>query len=217
MDKGLFITFEGPEGCGKTTQISILAEYLKAHGIQYHISREPGGTDISNQIREILLNPKNKAMVSRTELLLYAADRAQHTEEVIKPQLQQGVVVISDRYFDSTTAYQGYGRGLDLDFVKQLNEIATGSLKPDLTILIDLEPEIGLRRALKTSKKNGYSEKGDRLEQEDLEFHKKVLEGYREIAKADTSRFLVINGEDTPENIKKIIIQRLKELITIND
>ncbi len=217
MDKGLFITFEGPEGCGKTTQISILAEYLTAHGIPYHISREPGGTDISNQIREILLNPKNKAMVSRTELLLYAADRAQHTEEVIKPQIQKGVIVISDRYFDSTTAYQGYGRGLDLDFVKHLNEIATGSLKPDLTILIDLEPEIGLRRALQTSKENGYSEKGDRLEQEDLRFHKKVLEGYRKIAKSDSSRFLVINGEDTPENIKRIIIQRLKELITIND
>ena len=217
MKTGKFITFEGPEGCGKTTQMSLLSEYLENQGIPFHVSREPGGTKISNQIRDILLNPQNKEMVSKTELLLYAADRAQHTEEVIKPLLSKGYIVISDRYFDSTTAYQGYGRGLDLDFVNHLNDIATGKLSPDLTILITVDPKVGLIRASKTSKDDGFSDEGDRLEQENLAFHKRVLNGYLEIAKANESRFLVIDGEDTPENIHQKIIDRFEKLINKDD
>ncbi|MDD3627786.1 MAG: dTMP kinase [bacterium] len=210
MTRGIFITFEGPEGCGKTTQITMLEGYLKEHGFQYHISREPGGTRISNQIRQILLNTENKEMFSKTELLLYAADRAQHTEETIKPLLKKGFVVISDRYFDSTTAYQGYGRGLDLEFVNNLNNIATGGLKPDLTVLITLSPEIGLKRAYKISEADGFPNHGDRLEQENIKFHKKVLQGYLSIAEQEEERFLIINGEKTPDEIHALIINEFK-------
>lgn len=213
MKFGLFITFEGPEGCGKTTQIKLLAQFLEEQGMPYHISREPGGTRISNQIRKILLNPDNTEMVSKTELLLYAADRAQHTEEVIRPKLKNGITVISDRYFDSTTAYQGYGRGLDLDLVNKLNRIATGNLLPALTVLITLDPQIGLKRASRTSIEDGFTKDGDRLEQEALGFHNRVLEGYLRIAEQDKSRFLVINGDDTPENIHQLIIERFKTLV----
>ena len=182
----MFITFEGTEGSGKTTQINHLANKLSEAGYSVQNTREPGGSNVGNQIREILLNPVNEGLSATSELLLYAASRAQHVREVIVPALKNGKIVISDRFSDATVAYQGYGRNLDLVLINHLNQIATGGLVPDLTFLLYLPIEIGLQRA-STSR-----DELDRIERENLEFHERVQNGYLAIAKEGTNRKTVI-------------------------
>ena len=184
----MFITFEGTEGSGKTTQINHLANKLSEAGYSVQNTREPGGSNVGNQIREILLDPVNERLSATSELLLYAASRAQHVREVIVPALKNGKIVISDRFSDATVAYQGYGRNLDLVLINHLNQIATDGLAPDLTFLLNMPVEIGLQRA---SISRG---KLDRIERENLEFHERVQNGYLAIAKEDTNRIKIIDA-----------------------
>ncbi len=173
----IFITFEGIEGCGKTTQLARLAEKLRARGRQVLTTREPGGCPIADAIRKILLDPGNSDLAPRAELLLYAAARAQHVEEVVKPALEQGVLVLCDRFTDATLAYQGFGRGLDRNLIAELNDLAAGGLTPDLTLLLDMPVEHGLNRALGRNARSNLEQEG-RFEAESLAFHQRVREGY---------------------------------------
>ncbi|MBR3057304.1 MAG: dTMP kinase [Clostridiales bacterium] len=192
--KGLFVTFEGIDGSGKSTQISMLSEDLKKEGIPFILIREPGATPIGEKIRTILLDKANSKMHARTELLLYEAARAQIVEERIRPELEKGTVVICDRFYDSTVAYQGYARGLDLDAIGYLNRWSTDDLKPDITFLFDLPEEVAYQR------RNGREGAEDRLEAEGLAFMKKVRDGYLEMAKAE-KRIHCICALDEPEKI----------------
>ncbi len=171
MNKGLFITIEGPDGAGKSTQIPFIKRFLEEKGYKVLLTREPGGTVIGEKIRQLLLDKDHKEMTDTTEALLYAASRAQHVEEFIKPAINEGKVVLCDRFVDSSMVYQGKGRGLGLKSIKDINDFATSGLNPDLTIFLDIDPEIGLNRVKST--KNV-----DILEQEKLDFHKKFYEGY---------------------------------------
>ena len=186
--KELFITFEGIDGCGKTTQAERLAAYVSSRGRDIVLTREPGGTSVSEKIRTILLDRANDGMMWLTEMFLYMASRAQHTEQIIRPALQNGVMVISDRYMDATLAYQGYGRGLDRKVIRGLNSVATSGLVPHLTFLIDLDPKTCCRRMA------GMNKKADRLETAGLDFQKRVREGYLEIATEEAARFRVLDG-----------------------
>lgn len=194
-----FITFEGGEGTGKTTLIEKLMTDLKSSGYEAIKTREPGGSKISEEIRNIILNVENTEMEYMTEALLYAASRRQHLEEVIKPALNSGKVVICDRYVDSSLAYQGHARGLGIDKVYKINDYAIDGFYPDLTIYIDVDPEIGLSRI-----KNNHRDM-DRLDLEQISFHKKVREGYILVSKMFPDRIKVIDGNDTIENIYKKI------------
>lgn len=185
--RGIFITLEGVEGCGKTTQLDALERYLTASGHTVVRTREPGGTVLSEAIRAILLDPKHTAMAPTAELLLYAAARAQHVAEVIRPSVEAGKLVLCDRFTDSTTAYQGAGRALSLDDVMTLHRIATGGLLPDLTLLLDVPAEEGLRRAASVRGR-------DRIEQEPLEFHRHVREAFLALARQEPERFRVIDA-----------------------
>jgi len=188
-----FITFEGIEGCGKTTQAGLLARHLTTRGHRVTVTREPGGCPIADQVRAILLDAANGAMVPLAELLLYAAARAQHVAEVVVPALQRGEVVICDRFTDATLAYQGYGRGLDRTVIDDLNRLAAGSTRPDLTILVDCPVETGLGRAM--ARINGSTgAREERFELESLMFHRKVRDGYLELAKREPERFAVVDG-----------------------
>ncbi len=208
LKKGIFISFEGIEGTGKTTQARLLSERLVEKGYEVILTQEPGGTVIGNRIREILLLPEHKEMSYMTELLLYNAARAQHLSEKIIPALNQGKVVITDRFTDSTVAYQGYGRGIDIQLIMSINNIATGGIKPHLTILFDLDVEVGLKR-------NRGINKVDRLELEDIEFHKKVREGYLKIAEAEPDRIKTVDTslplKDVSENVWEIVRWRLEK------
>jgi len=175
---GKFITFEGPEGSGKSTQAGVITGVLREKGINAVRTREPGGVSISEELREILLKPGGK-INPRTELLLYAACRAQHTEELIKPALERGDHVICERYTHASLAYQGYGRQLDIKLIRELNAIATAGVSPDLTVILDIEPEKGLERVASSERTF------DRLESEDIEFHRRVRSGYIELASLD--------------------------------
>jgi dTMP kinase len=192
--RGRLITFEGGEGAGKSTQVRLLAQALESAGHEVLTLREPGSSAISESIRKILLDTKNSELSHQTELLLYEAARAQLVEEVIRPALMAGKIVLCDRFFDSTTAYQGYARGLDTDEIKQLNLLATGGIAPDLTIVLDLSPEQGLARAAKTGTP-------DRLESENLKFHQKVREGFLAIAESEPHRVHVLSAVDDPHKI----------------
>ena len=205
LPHGLFITFEGIEGSGKTTQIQMLEEVLKKKGIPYITTREPGGTKIAEAIRHILLNPDLKEMRPETELLLYCASRAQHTAELILPALAEGKIVLCDRYFDSTYAYQGAARDLDEELINVLTKFSTYGRNPDLTFLLDLPVEIGLARI-----KNRNL---DRLEQETISFHEKVREQYLSIARKYHSRYIVLKGESQPEEIHRQILASLHTYI----
>ncbi len=202
----MFITLEGPEGSGKTSHIPPLAAFLRERGYTIFPTREPGGTSIGEQIREVLHNLKNVEMHPRAETLLYQAARAQIVEEVIKPRLKMGQIVLSDRYFDSTIAYQGYGHGQDLEQVRQLVRYATGGLIPDLTILLDLEVEIGLQRKAKQQEWN-------RLDAYTIDFHQRVRAGYLELVKQEPARWQVIDAsqkwEGVQEALRKVILTRL--------
>ncbi len=203
MKKGLFITFEGADGCGKTTQIELLKKYLDEKGIKNIQTREPGATELGVELRKILLH-YDKPVSNVAETYLYLADRAQHVEFEIKPALENGTVVLCDRYTDSTLSYQGYARKQNLETIEKLNEIATGGLKPDLTIVFDIDSLLAQKR---------LSGEKDRLEKEGLEFHKALRLGYLEIAKKETKRIKVINADDTIENIHKKVVKIVSEFI----
>jgi len=203
----LFITFEGPEGSGKTSHIPHLVEYLREKGFIVFPTREPGGTSIGEQIREVIHDLKNVEMHPRTETLLYQAARAQIVEEVFKQRLAVGEIVISDRYYDSTIAYQGYGHQQDLEQVRALVKYATGGLVPDLTVLLDVDIEVGLGRKKKDNEWN-------RLDAYTVEFHERVRKGYHEMVKAEPNRWAVVDAgqkwEDVQEKLRKVILERLK-------
>jgi dTMP kinase len=203
LPRGLFITFEGLDGSGKTTQVEMLASYLKKKRkkIEVVVTHEPGGTRIGELIRDILLNPGLKEMAHMTEALLYAADRAQHVEELIRPALNEGKVVICDRFIDSSLAYQGVARGLGLEGIRNLNEWAVGDLYPDLTFLLQVSYD--------TCRTRLAQEKADRLEVETEIFHSKVQEAYLTLAKFFSQRIVVIDGNDTPGNVHKEIVREV--------
>jgi dTMP kinase len=207
----LFITFEGPEGSGKTTQVSRLYARLQAQGFQVLLTREPGGTSIGDQIRQVLLSPANVELVATAEILLYSASRAQLVEQVIRPALGRGSVVISDRYADSTLAYQGYGRSLDLDAVRAITAFATGGLVPDLTIYLDLDVREGLRRKLAAARQTG--DEWNRLEVQDLAFHERVRAGYLALAAAEPQRWMLVDATRPVEEIEAAIWSRAEQLL----
>jgi len=197
--KGLFVSFEGIEGTGKTIQSRLLYEYLVKNGYNVILTEEPGGTRIGLKIRNVLLSVENKEITPVTELLLYNASRAQHLKELILPALNEGGIVITDRFSDSTVAYQGYGRGIDSKLIDSLERMVTEGLKPDITLLLDLDAETGLLR-------NKGINKTDRLELEDLKFHKKVRDGYLQIAAREPERIKLIDGSGSIEEIQRKII-----------
>jgi dTMP kinase len=205
--RGLFITFEGPDGSGKSTQARLLAERLRGEGRLILETAEPGGTPIGREIREILLDPANQELVPVAELLLMFAARAQNAEQWILPALAQGKIVISDRFTDSSIAYQGSGRGLGWDAVLELDRIACHGLVPDLTLCIDIDSETGLARALA----RGGAE--TRLEAQSIEFHHKVREAYHELARREPRRFRLIDGADTPEAIAAKVWEQVAPLL----
>lgn len=204
-----FITFEGIEGCGKTTQIRLLASALTEAGNRVTLTREPGGCPIADKIRAILLDADNSAMTPSAELLLYAAARAQHVSEVITPALERGDIVLCDRFTDATLAYQGYGRGLDRKTVLLLNGLATAGRRPDLTILLDCPVETGLKRALDriaaASRADSGSEREERFELESRQFHQRVRDGYLALAAEAPHRFLIVNADGSREEIAAAI------------
>ena len=203
---GLFISFEGIDGCGKSTQADLLRSYLESKGEQVELLREPGGTALSEQIREILLNPNNDKMDPSTESILLSASRAQLTREIIIPALERGNVVICDRYADSTLAYQGYGRGINLEWLEKLNAFATAGLKPDITLLVDLPVDEAFNRM--------QSKSFDRIEMEGIEFLNKVRSGYLELTDRFSKRYFMIDGMETIEEMSKKIINKIEEIRT---
>ena len=208
-----FITFEGIEGSGKTTQIQLLMEQLRNRGQQVVITREPGGCPIADRIRGILLNPENSALVHRSELLLYAAARAQHVSEIIRPALKAGATVLCDRFTDATLAYQGHGRGLDQKLITQLNQLASEEIKPDLTLLLDLPVEKGLGRALQREVIQQDSTEG-RFEREALEFHQRVHAGYHTLADNEPDRFRIIDADNDLQTIHLEILRTIDQFLT---
>jgi len=200
--KRIFITFEGIEGCGKSTQSRLLKEFLEESGVPVMHTREPGGPKISEEIRKILLSNDNAEMVPETELLLYMASRSQHTAEWIIPALNEGKLVISDRYYDSTLAYQGAARKLDRSIIDVITKFATYNLVPDLTILIDLPAEKGLSRI--------HVDVADRLESESMDFHRKVREGFLDLAHEEKERYLIVDGTGSIDEIHSQIISAVK-------
>jgi dTMP kinase len=203
MARGTFITFEGSEGCGKSTQVLRLAARLEQQGVRTLITREPGGTAIGEKIRDLLqFAPESFAMAPETELLLFEASRAQLVRETIAPALEQGTVVISDRFFDSTTVYQGVARNLAPEIVQTLNAFAMGEARPDVTFILDLDVPTARQRMLRRVRR---VEVQDRMEQEPIEFYERVSEGYRELAKAEPDRFIVINGAQSADAIEEQI------------
>jgi dTMP kinase len=203
----MFITFEGIEGSGKTTQIKLLVSVLQAKAYDCVFTREPGATKIGKKIRAILLDSNHTAMLPITELLLYEADRAQHVREVIEPALAANKVVVSDRFFDATTVYQGYARGYDLKVIEQMHRVALGQLKPDLTIVLDLPVDLGLERAWERIRNQDGSLSEDRFEKEDLVFHEKVRQGYLTLAGLEPERFQVIDASGEPDMVHKDVVE----------
>ena len=202
--KGKFITFEGCDGCGKSTQLKMLSAYLTEKGIAHVFTREPGGGKISEAIREILLSGKNMEMTDECEALLYAAARVQHLHDRVQPALAEGKLVICDRYVDSSLAYQAYARNLGEEFVRQINAYALEHYLPDATVLIDLTPEDAFKR------KHGADE-NDRLEQAGMAFHRRVYEGFDTLAKQNPERFIRIDGKQSPQNIFDAVVKALQE------
>jgi len=204
--KGLFISFEGIEGTGKSTQAKLLAEYLRGKGHRVIQTMEPGGTRISLKIRELLLSPESRDMDHVTELLLYNAARVQHIKEVIGPALECGEIVITDRFSDSTVAYQGYARGLDPKLIDSLDMIATNKLRPDITFLLDIDVKTGLER-------NKMLNKIDRLELEDISFHERVRKGFLRVAAGEPERIKVVDCSENLEGVHQKVVKIISELL----
>ena len=208
MTRGWFITLEGIEGSGKTTQAAILADALRLRGNQVMVTREPGGTHAGEFIRAIFLDSSISLEVT-AELLLVLADRAQHVRERLQPALEAGQIVISDRYSDSTIAYQGYGRGLDLNRVRELNRLACDGITPDLTIVLDCAPETGLART--RARAESAARPRDRFEAEQIEFHRRVCEGFRVIASGEPSRVVLLDSSQQPDDVSADILRVVLE------
>lgn len=204
--KGIFVTFEGIDGSGKSTQANSLLRRVQENGFNAVLFREPGGTRISEQIRQILLNTKHTEMVAITEVLLYSAARAQLTEEMVIPGLQENDIVICDRYYDSTTAYQGYGRGINMEFINALTSEAANRIEPDLTFLVDVSVDLAEKRSSTIGKQ-------DRIELESIEFKKKVIEGFREIAENNPNRIVILDGSKDIEQLTDIAWNKIHTLL----
>lgn len=202
MSKGLFITFEGADGCGKTTQLMLLAKYLKAQGHEVVVTREPGARGLGEKIREILLNYDGEVS-SRAEAFMFLADRAQHIDVIVNPAIKSGKIVLCDRHTDSSVAYQGYGRRLDIDEIKRLNSIATNGKKPDMTFIFDIDVETSMARVGDTK---------DRMESAGIEFFNRVRNGYLEIAKQEPNRVKVLDASKSIEEIHKNVIALYEKL-----
>ena len=211
MKKGLFITIDGPDGCGKSTNAVMLCEYIKRKGYKVVHTYEPGGTAIGEKIRKILLAPEN-IISPEAELLLYEASRAQLVKEIIIPAVKKNRVVVCERFYDATTAYQGYGRGLDIEMIKSLNKTASCGVVPDLTIILDIDAEKGLKKAVSVSKdfKKGVA---DRLEKESMGFHKKVRAGFLKLAKEEPLRIKVVKVSDTIESTQKAVRKEVDRIL----
>lgn len=212
----MFITFEGIEGCGKTTQVRRFVKGLKKRGIPLVTTLEPGGTKIGKNIRKILLDSRNKHLSPLTELILYAADRAQHVEEVIKPALQEGKWVICDRFFDATVVYQGMARGQDMKLIHLLNEKVTQGIQPDVTFLLDCPVDMGLDRALKRN--DVQSQRGqDRFERERRDFHRAVRQGYLDLAQKNQDRFVIIDATLPQDAVEEKIFQHMEPFLRVTE
>jgi dTMP kinase len=203
MKKGLFITFEGTEGSGKSTQMRLLARLLRQFDIPCLLTREPGGSRLSSHLRRWILNRLEYHLAPETELFLFLADRAQHVKQVIRPALEKGKVVLCDRYTDSTLAYQGGGRGFSLKLLRTLNESATGGLKPDLTVLFDLPVKTGLKRAAKRGQGR------DRMEREKLDFHNRVRRVFLKTAREEKKRILIVNALGERNQVYQAMLEKL--------
>ncbi|MBO2945921.1 dTMP kinase [Paenibacillus sp. F411] len=206
--KPMFITIEGGEGSGKTTMVGRLAAYFQNHSIPYLITREPGGIEIAEKIRSLILDPSHTEMDARTEALLYAAARRQHLVEKVEPALANGLTVLCDRFVDSSLVYQGLGRGIGMEEVWRLNQFAIEDRMPDLTLLLDLDPETGLSR-IAANEEREYN----RLDMESLEFHRKVREGYRQVAQRDPERIRIIDASRPPALVEKELIRALESTV----
>ncbi len=206
----LFITFEGPEGSGKSTQALLLARRLRREGYPSVLTREPGGTRIGRQIRQVILSPGHREMSPEAELGLYFSDRAQHLREVVWPALEAGRMVVCDRYTDSTIAYQGYGRGLSIRLIRSLDRIMTGGFRPDVTLLLDVPADKGLSRARRRNRGRASLRKEARFEGETLAFHERVRRGYLEMARREPERFLVLSAEGARSRVHEEVWARLK-------
>lgn len=211
--RGKFITFEGVEGSGKTTQIQRLALHLEGKGIKLHQSKEPGGTRIGRHIRKILLNADHTEMVPQCETLLYLADRAQHVHEVILPLLEQGTWILADRYHDSTLAYQGVGRKIGKAIIDPIYEMATGGLKPDVTLLLDLPAEVGLARAQRRNISQEMALEEGRFEAEEIDFHRNIRQHFLDMAAAEPERYAVISADQDADAVEAAIQKVLQERV----
>jgi dTMP kinase len=211
LPRGLFVTFEGTEGSGKSTQMKLLVARLRESGFSVTENQEPGGTSIGKQVRRVLLSPENSEMAPVTELLLMFASRAQAAAEIICPALARGEIVVSDRFTDSTFAYQGQARGLSFDFVRRAHELALGDLMPDLTVAIDLDLETALARAGRRNAASADAE--SRIDDQSFAFHASVLAGYREIARREPRRFRFVDGRGTPAEVAQRVWREIEPLL----
>jgi dTMP kinase len=209
---GAFITFEGIEGSGKSTQIALLHDHLVRMGRAVTLTREPGGTPIGDQIRKVLLDPANENLDATAELMLYAASRAQHLREVIRPALGEGRIVLCDRFSDATLAYQGYGRGLSVQTIRELDRIVTAGLRPDLTLLLDIDALAGLGRARGRNATQGLHGEA-RFENEDIAFHTRVRDGYNRLAGEEPGRICIVNAARAPQSVHEEILRIVGPLL----
>ena len=207
----MFITLEGIEGSGKTTQISHIEAYLDRRGLETVVTREPGGTSVGRKIRAVLLNPDIEQMAALTELFLYEADRIEHLEKTIRPALADGKVVVCDRFCDATVVYQGHGRGLDLELIADLHRLILGDLKPDLTLLFDLAPEVGLERAWNQVSNGDRSGKEMRFEKEKLAFHRRIRNGYLTLARGEPERFAIVDAAADENTVRDAVVALLEK------
>lgn len=210
--RGLFITVEGPEGAGKSTHARRLHETFRGI-IPLVLAREPGGTPVGEAIRTLLLDERYREMRAETEMLLFAASRAQYVAEVVQPNLEAGTCVLSERFVDASIAYQAYGRGLPIEVVRRVNEIVVKGLRPDLTLLIDIDPAEGLTRARNAGGKAAPTGRGDRLEQETVEFHQRVRAGFLQMAREEPSRFLVTDGSLPADEVHDALVAGVRGLL----
>lgn len=208
---GIFISLEGIEGAGKTTLMQKIVAYFQSRGKEVLLTREPGGSELGKKLRSIILNAEEK-ICPASELFLFLADRAEHVQTCIKPALEQGKIVLCDRFTDSTVAYQGYGRGMDIAELEMLNTLAAGGIKPDLTLVLDLDPKIGLARANARNEEQNLSVKEGRFEAEALEFHQKIRVGFLAMSKKE-ERFFVVDAQQSPEQVFEAVCKKLKTML----